>query len=138
MAKITYLKDIPKFKPTPKCPYLSIHMQPCEHQGISMKPAYSPKALAIATTAANYHKSMRVPPREYVIIETLSLLSHIPIDNNNPIIRCYINNLTDSLQKVDNKAIDLGISCYNMTLYYSELYPDIFIHTEDIHADEWS
>lgn len=140
MGKVINIGEVKEIKPIPVCPlefYRGMPDSSCRHTGLSLTPAYSQQAIAVANIVGKYHKKLKHPPKEYTIVDTMTLVATIPLYNSK-ILRCKLDTLCEAMRQSEEKAIDLGISCYTMTIYYNHLYPDLFVHTEDLHADdEW-
>lgn len=123
-------------KPIPKCPVkLYNDSEPCQHQGLSFSPVSSPQALSIASTLHKVHPTLSVKPIEYIVVNYHQLYANIPLDSNDKIIKSTIDEIPDAMVYIDNKVIDLGISCYTLAVYYSNLFHEIFMHYEDLHGD---
>ncbi|CAB4212285.1 hypothetical protein UFOVP1437_22 [uncultured Caudovirales phage] len=140
MGKIVSIGEVKEIKPLPVCPlsaYTGMVDSACRHMGLSITPAYSDAAISIAVALNKHHKKFKNPPREYVIVDTVTLLATIPLYNSK-ILRCTANTLTSTLDIVDERSIENDMSCYNLTVYYNHVYPDLFIHTENLHdGDVW-
>lgn len=138
MGKVITLGEVKEIKPIPTCPltfYMGMPDSSCRHTGMSLSPAFSQQALAVANVVGKVHKTLRHPAKEYIIVDTMTLVATIPLYNN-LILRCKLGTLEETLRIAEQKAIDNDVSCYTMTIYYNHIYPDLFIHTEDLHADD--
>lgn len=138
MAKVIYLR--PEFinhKPIPVCPLTEYYdLEQCHDQGISFKPSTSTEALALANSSHRALKLLRVAPKEIIIVDYTSLYAPIPIYTNPLIIKGTIDLLPTIMVQISDTVIDKQVSCYNLTIYYSTLWPEIFVHWEDLHNEE--
>jgi len=140
MGKVVTLGKVKEIKPIPRCPlsmFLGSPYSSCQHMGLSFSPAHSEPALVIGTALSKQYKTLKHPPKEYIIVDTVTLLACIPLYTSK-LVRCTASTLHTAMCMVEERMIDTDISCYNLTVYYNHMSPDIFLHPEDLHPDnEW-
>lgn len=135
MGKVINLGEVKEIKELPMCPLYTYSGEACKHTGISFSPASSERALNIAKIISDNHKNIRLPAKDYLIVDTMTLLAQIPLQTNTKVLRGTLKTLPTMLIQASEKAAEAEISCYNMAVYYHTLYPDIFILTENEHSD---
>ena len=126
------------FKKIPQCPAIKtggIQMS-CLHQGLVIDDASNDKAFKIATILHKNHHKLRMSPVEYSIIDTNTILAALPLTANPDVLMCEISNLHIALTKSSQRMVEQEIPCFLLTVFYNNLYDNLFVLTEDLHKDE--
>ena len=127
-----------QFKQIPQCPTIKtggIKMA-CIHTGMTIDHASNHKAFKIGTIIHKAHPGLRMGAIEYNIIDTNTVLAALPLTANPDVLLCTMTNLQIALLQASQRMIDKNISCYLLTVFYNNLYDNLFVLTEDLHKDE--
>ena len=135
MAKVIKFGKVNAYKKIPDCPFVwDDRSTVCKSFGIQLNHPASKVAAAIAKTIVDHGPKLRLRPREYVIIDSFSLVAQMPLYNERVIIT-EVDRLVDALNRVEKQAISRDISCFNLIIYYTNKYDSLLLQIEDLHDD---
>ncbi len=134
MATILNLKRI-KSKTELKCPLEVMgHTElACRHEGVTLDNAGSAKVFSIYSVVMEAHKRFKYKPIEYGIYNTNTLLGALPITASPDVLLCERKDLFDTLIKAYKTVIKNKCPCFSLSIFYNELYDNIYVLTEYEH-----
>lgn len=129
MAKIL------KFKKYPICPIQAWGHTglACRHMGVTVGNVNSIKAFSIYAAIIECHRKFKLKPIEYHILDTNTMLAALPFTSSPNVTMCSRKDLKEALQRVHDRAVTEQIPCFSITVYYNELYDNLFLLLEDMH-----